>query len=84
MKLIEQNELLIRPVEMAPSRISKLNTALEFLLLLAVLAVYAGHVPDGVWRRVLLGATLITIALSGGHYVLVWGRKAVQSRRAAA
>lgn len=76
--------LLIQPVEMAPSRISKLNTALEFLLLLAVLAIRAGHIPDGVWLDVLLGATLITIALSGGHYVLVWGRKAAQARRTAA
>ncbi len=71
--------LLIRPVEMAPSRISKLNTALEFLLLLAVLAIRAGHVPDGVWWDVLLGATITTIAWSGGHYVLVWGRKAARS-----
>jgi len=72
--------LLIAPVEMTPTRISKLNTALEFLLLLAVLAIRAGLVPDGAWRDVLLAATLLTIALSGGHYVLVWSRKAARSR----
>jgi len=73
----------IGPVEMAPSRISKLNTAMEFLLLVAVLAVHAGHVPDGAWRHLLLFATLATILWSGGHYVLVWGRKAAQARRRA-
>jgi cardiolipin synthase len=72
---------LVRPVDMAPSLVSKLNTALEFTLLVAVLAIHAGFVPDGVWRPVLLAATLVTIVLSGGHYVYVWGRKAAQARR---
>lgn len=75
--------LLIGPVEMAPSRISKLNTALEGSLLVAVMAVRAGYVPDGVWLQALLVTTLVTIALSGGHYVLVWSRKATQSQRGA-
>jgi cardiolipin synthase len=74
--------LLIGRVEMAPSLISKANTGLEFLLLLAVLAIRAGYVADGAWRQALLAATLATIVLSGGHYVLVWGRKAARSRRA--
>lgn len=72
--------LLIGPVEMAPSRISKLNTALEGSLLVAVMAIRAGYVPDGVWLQALLVTTLVTIALSGGHYVLVWSRKATQSQ----
>jgi cardiolipin synthase len=71
----------IGPVEMAPSRISKLNTAMEFLLLLAVLAIQAGYLPDGLWWQLLLFATLATIAWSGGNYVLVWGQKAAQVRR---
>ena len=73
--------LLIGPAEMAPSPISRLNTALEFMLLLAVLAIFAGLVPDGAWRHVLLLATLSTVILSGGHYVLVWSRKAARARR---
>ncbi len=66
--------------EMAPSRISKLDTALEFLLLTSVLAVHAGHVADGVWLRALLFATLASIGLSGLHHVLVWGHKAARER----
>ncbi len=71
---------LIGPVEMAPSRISKLNTALEFLLLAGVLAVGAGHLPAGAWVQVLLLATLATIVASGTQYVWEWGRKAAQAR----
>ena len=67
-------------VEMAPSRISKLNTSLEFLLLTSVLALSAGHVGDGVWLQALMFVTLVSIGLSGLHYVLVWGHKAVRER----
>lgn len=74
---------LVGPVPMAPSRVSKLNTALEFLFLLAVLATEAGHVDDGAWRAVLLVATLATIGISGVQYVRVWSRKAASARRAA-
>jgi cardiolipin synthase (CMP-forming) len=73
--------LLIGPMQMAPSRISKLNTGLEIMLLLAMLAIRGGLVPDGDWRRALLGATFVTIVLSGGHYVLVWGRNATRARQ---
>lgn len=68
-------------LEMAPTRISKLNTALQFLLLLGVLAVLAGHLAGGLWVDVLTWATLATIAISGAHYVLTWGRKTVVARR---
>jgi cardiolipin synthase len=73
--------LLIGPVEMAPSLISKLNTVFEFTLLLSVLAIHAGHAAGGDWWDLLLLATLATIAMSGGHYVLVWGHKASQAVR---
>lgn len=74
---------LIGTVEIAPSALSKLNTALEFLLLASVLALGAGFVPEGTWWRALLFATLVTVVLSGAHYVLVWSRKAAQARQAA-
>jgi cardiolipin synthase (CMP-forming) len=73
---------MIGTVVMAPSRISKLNTALAFLLLLAVLTIQAGYLPDGMWRVALLYATLLTTFLSGGRYVYVWGRKAAEKRAA--
>ncbi len=75
---------LIGHVDMAPSRLSKFNTALEFVLLAAVLAVGAGVLDDGAWLPVLTWTVLATIVLSGMQYVLVWSRRARQQRRAAA
>lgn len=72
---------LIGRVEMAPTGLSKLNTALEFLLLAATLAVAAGYVHGGAWWRGLLWSTFATVLLSGVHYVLAWGRRAAQERR---
>jgi cardiolipin synthase len=69
-------------VEMAPSAISKLNTALLFLFLLGVLGTRVGLVSAGSWLQALQVATLATIVGSGLHYVVVWGRKAWQARRA--
>jgi len=66
-------------VEMAPTLLSKVNTGLEFTLLLGVLAIGAGLLPDGSWRLLLLYLTLATIVASGLHYVVVWGRKARQA-----
>jgi cardiolipin synthase len=68
-------------VEMAPSAVSKLNTALLFALLVGVLAVRAGIVPAGPWLPALQFATLATIVASGVDYVRVWGRKAWRERR---
>lgn len=74
---------LIGPVEMAPSSVSKLNTALEFLLVTAVLALDAGLLADGPWHTALLVAATATIALSGAHYVFAWTRRALDARRTA-
>jgi len=75
---------MIGPVEMAPSALSKLNTGLGFLVVLSVLAIRAGHVSDGVWADVLLLTTFATIVMSGGQYVLLWGRKAAEARKGSA
>jgi cardiolipin synthase (CMP-forming) len=72
--------LVIGQLEMAPTRLSKLNTALQFLLLLTVLAERAGAVPGGRWLDILLTATFVTIVLSGAQYVVVWGGKALRAR----
>ena len=73
---------LIGPVPMVPSGLSKLNTALEFVVLTSALGIAAGHIDGGAWWRLLVLTTLATIVMSGVHYVVVWGVKAVQARRA--
>ena len=77
-------QVMIGPVEFAPTALSKLNTGLQFLLVLSVLAIRAGHVSDGVWADVLLLTTFATIVLSGGQYVRLWGRKAAEARKGSA
>lgn len=74
--------LMIGRIEIAPTGISKLNTALLFVLLAGVLGLRAGLVPDGVWLNTLQWATLATTIGSGGHYLVAWSRKAVHARRA--
>lgn len=69
-------------VEMEPSAVSKVNTALEFTSLVAALAVLAERLPGGPWLQVLFGITLATIVWSGAHYVVVWSRKARAARAA--
>ena len=74
--------LVIGRVEMTPSGLSKLNTALEFLLLSSVLAIGAGRLDGGAWWHLLLLATLVSVVWSGAHYVLTWSRKAARAHRA--
>ncbi len=71
---------LIGHVEMDPSRISKWNTALAFVLLVAVQAIEAGWIPGGIWREGLIVLMLTTTLLSGGQYVYEWAHKARQAR----
>jgi cardiolipin synthase len=74
---------LIGHVEMAPTPISKVNTALQFVLVSGVLAIRAGYVSVGPWWDVLLGTTMATMVLSGALYVREWARRAAQARQAA-
>ena len=67
---------LIQPVEGEPSRVSKLNTTLQLLLLLFVLSIAAFGWPDPVAVTVLGAATLVTVVISGLDYVLRWSARA--------
>lgn len=73
--------LRVGHVEMAPTRISKANTAFEFLLLAGLLAVAAEAIEPGLWWNVLLWTTTATILVSGTQYVVLWSRKAARSTR---
>jgi cardiolipin synthase (CMP-forming) len=73
---------LIGPVELSPTWLSKLNTALEFTVLAAVLADAAGLFAFGAQLPVLFALALATVVASGAQYVWIWGRRAVSLRRA--
>jgi len=67
---------LVRPVEGEPTRISKLNTALQLLFLLFVLSRAGFGWPQQISITVLGAAVLITVVISGVDYVLSWSRRA--------
>lgn len=67
---------LVRPVQGEPTRISKLNTSLQLLLLLFVLSRAGFGWPDQISITVLGASVLITVVISGVDYVWSWARRA--------
>jgi len=63
---------LVRRLEGEPTRISKLNTALEFLFLVFVLSRAGYGWPDSITITVLGAAVLVTVVISGYDYVSNW------------
>jgi cardiolipin synthase len=73
--------VVVGRVEMAPSWLSKFNTVLEFSVLSALLADAARAIEVTALLPPLFVLVMVTILGSGAQYVLVWGRKAMESRR---
>jgi cardiolipin synthase len=67
---------LIEPVQGEPSRISKLNTALQLLFLLFVLSRAGFAWPQQISLTTLGAAVLVTVVISGVDYVLRWSDRA--------
>jgi cardiolipin synthase len=70
-------------VDMAPIRMSKFNTVLEFCVLSALLADAAGAIEVTALLPPLFVLVTVTIVGSGAQYVWVWGRRAWHARRRA-
>ena len=73
---------LFGKVDIAPTLLSKLNTVVEFAMLLATMAAAAGWLTAPRSLEALFALTLATVLASGAQYVWVWGRKAIAGRRA--
>lgn len=71
---------LIRPVQGEPTKISKLNTMFELLLVLSVLGRAAYGWPDEITIVVLGAAVLVTVVISGTDYVWSWSQRARRSK----
>ena len=69
-------------VEIAPTMLSKLNTVIEFAVLLAVMASAARWIEMDGWLRAAFLLVFATVIASGVQYVWVWGWKAVSDSRA--
>lgn len=66
----------VKPVQGEPTRISKLNTALQLLFLLLVLCRAGFGWPDKISITVLGASVLITVVISGVDYVWSWSKRA--------
>jgi len=74
--------LLVRGrLDIAPTRLSKINTFFEFAVLLLVMASAAGWIETGRWMPTVFLIVFLTVVASGAQYVWLWGRKAVSGRR---
>jgi cardiolipin synthase len=73
--------LLLGPVEVRPSIISKLNTVCQMLFVLAVICALRFAWPPA-WPVLSLGALVfVTVVVSGIDYVWVYARQAAQQAR---
>ena len=68
-------------IEMAPTRLSKANTFLEFGVLALVMAQAARLVEAESWLMPLFLLLFASVLVSGAHYVWVWRRKAIENGR---
>ena len=68
-------------LDIAPTRLSKINTFIEFTVLLLVMAAGAGWIETGVWMPTVFSIVFMTVVASGVQYVWLWGRKALTRRR---
>jgi cardiolipin synthase len=66
-------------IEMAPTRLSKANTFLEFGVLALVMAGAGQLVDASAWLVPLFILLFASVLVSGAHYVWVWRRKAVDN-----
>jgi cardiolipin synthase len=67
---------LVRPVQGEPTRVSKLNTALQLLFLLFVISRAGFGWPEEITLTILGASVLITVVISGVDYVWSWSRRA--------
>mgnify|MGYP003579842637 CR=1 FL=1 len=58
--------------EMKPSRLSKLNTFMEFAVLTLVFASAARWIDIDAWLPLLFRTVLVTVLASAAHYTWLW------------
>jgi len=73
--------LIIGPVDMKPTRLSKMNTFIEFGVLLLVMAMAAGWVGIRGWMPALFVIVFVTVVASGAQYVWLGTRMALAKHR---
>ncbi|MCX7627472.1 MAG: CDP-alcohol phosphatidyltransferase family protein [Methylophilaceae bacterium] len=67
-------------IEMAPLILGKINTAAQFVLVLAALFAHSTTFAKNSWLDALVWIVLTTTLASGIQYVWVWSRKVIRRR----
>jgi len=70
-------------IDIAVTRLSKLNTLMEFGVLLLVMAHAASWFDASPWLPAVFVLVFVTVLASGAQYMWVWGWKAFRNRHAA-
>lgn len=73
--------MVVGHVEIAPTMLSKVNTFIEFGVLLVVMASAAGWIDARPWLPLVFALVFTTVVASGFQYVWIWGRKAARDRK---
>lgn len=68
-------------LEIAPTMLSKVNTVIEFGVLLTVIANAAAWFDAASWLPALFVLVFVTVVASGLQYVWIWGWKATRDAR---
>ncbi len=69
-------QFIIGPVEGEPTRVSKLNTALQLLFLFFVISRSSHDWPQEITITILGAAVFVTVVISGIDYVWSWSARA--------
>ena len=72
--------LRIEQLEAEPTMVSKLNTATQIFLVLAVMFSLGVQTIPAIWIDILLYSVLVTTLWSGFDYIWIWGRRAWHKR----
>ncbi|MBU2874423.1 CDP-alcohol phosphatidyltransferase family protein [Marinobacter salexigens] len=66
--------------EMEPSIPGKLNTLVQIVVILGIIVILAGLPVQPIWLNIGIWLVAVSTVFSGGHYIVVWGKRAWRAR----
>lgn len=66
--------------EMEPSIPGKLNTLIQIVVILGIIVILAGLPVQPIWLDIGVWLVAVSAVFSGGHYIVVWGKRAWRTK----
>ncbi|MBK1852645.1 MULTISPECIES: CDP-alcohol phosphatidyltransferase family protein [unclassified Marinobacter] len=66
--------------DMEPSIPGKLNTLVQIVVILGIIVILAGLPVQPIWLDIGICLVAVSTVFSGGHYIVVWGKRAWRAR----